>query len=67
MGAVNADNYMYMGWRPQSELAVRNGRLEHPMVVAIGKKSAHWERVKSKFPGILNCCIDVRKPFSKRE
>ena len=38
------------------------------MVIAMGKKSAHWQEVRRQFPGTLrNCCIDVTKPLKKAE
>ena len=35
------------------------------MVVAMGIHTQHWRETAKEFPGILNCCIDVRKAFTK--
>ena len=38
----------------------RNG-----LVAALGVKTVHWGHISATFPGILNCCIDVRRAFNK--
>ena len=35
------------------------------VVAAFGVHTDHWKRVSTTFPGICNCCIDVRKVFHK--
>ncbi len=35
------------------------------MVVAMGIHTQHWRETAKEFPGILNCCIDVREAFTK--
>ena len=34
-------------------------------VVAIGVKTDHWRLVSEEFPGIVNCCLDVREAFQR--
>ena len=34
-------------------------------VVAIGVKTDHWRLVSEEFPGIVNCCLDVREAFRR--
>ena len=34
-------------------------------VVAIGVQTDHWRLVSEGFPGIVNCCLDVREAFRR--
>ena len=37
-----------------------------PIVIAVGTKTAHWDKLVAAFPSILNCCIDVRDAFQRQ-
>ena len=35
------------------------------IIIAIGQRTPHWDALRREFPGIWNCCLDVRAAFNR--